>query len=82
MRDIGTASGGAKAFAHTSKIEILGIRSNGLPSSKVLFTINDTPIDFIKRCGASLLGVDEFLAKFILTVDYPRKAFSIRNPAS
>ena len=75
-----TARGPTAAFAHTSRVEILGMRADGLNSDEVLHTIPDTPIDFIKGCDDFLLGVGNFLNEFILTIDYPRQCFSIRKP--
>ena len=75
-----TASGQTEAFAHTSRVEILEIRTDGMAGDKVLHTIDDTPIDFIRGCGDFLLGVQDFLEEFILTIDYPRQCFSIRKP--
>ena len=76
-----TASGSTEAFAHTSRVEILGMRKDGLNSNQVLYTIPDTLIDFIRGCDDFLLGVGNFLNDFILTIDYPRQCFSIRKPS-
>jgi hypothetical protein len=74
-----TASGQTEAFAHTSCVDILQMRPDGLPGDKVLYTIDDTPIDFIRGCDDFLLGVRDFLDEFVLTIDYPRQRFSIRK---
>jgi hypothetical protein len=75
------AGGPTKAYSHTSRVEILEMLPGDLPSSTVLYTIQDTPIDFVVGLKQFLLGVNNFLANFILTVDYPHKIFSIRKPA-
>lgn len=72
----------AIAYPHTSRVKILEMLANYLPGNTVLYTIQDTPIDFVEGCSHFLLGVNNFLANFVLTVDYPRKVFSIRNPKS
>jgi hypothetical protein len=75
-----TAGGITAAYPHTSKIQILEMLPNGRAGSKVLYTIPDTPIDFAKGCQTFLLGARKFLSKFILTVNYPQKFFSLRKP--
>ena len=72
----------ALAYPHTSTIEVLGIDSVGLPTNKVLYTIKDTPIDYLVGCQNFILGTRKFLSNFILTIDYPNQKFSIRNPGS
>ena len=80
-KTIFTASGHTEAFAHTSRVDVLEMRPDSLPGNKVLHTIPDTPIDFIRGCNDFLLGVDNFLSNFVLTIDYPRQCFSIRKPS-
>lgn len=79
-KDVRTAGGDTKAYAHTSCVEILETLANGLPGKKVLYTISDTPIDFIKGCKDFLLGKRKFLSRFVVTFDFPRQRFSIRKP--
>lgn len=76
-----SASGLAHAYPHTSRIEVLGMTTSSLPDSNVLYTIQDTLIDFIEGGGCFLLGSRTFLSRFVLTIDYPRQVFSIRNPS-
>lgn len=68
------------SYPHTSTIEILGVDPDGLPTTDVLYTIVDTPIDYLVGCQNFLLGTRNFLSRFVLTIDYPRQVFSIRNP--
>lgn len=70
----------APAYSHTSRIEILGMSPSGSPTDNVLYTIPDTPIDFLVGGQNFLLGVRNFLSRFVLTIDYPNKRFSLRNP--
>ena len=79
-KTIKTAGGQSYAFAHTSRIDILETLPNGMFSSKILYTISDTPVDFVDGCGAFLLGRGKFLNKFVLTIDGPQQRFSIRKP--
>jgi hypothetical protein len=60
------------AFSHTTKFEIF----NPL-SFKLAYTVQDTPIDFLPNLQVVLLGVNSFLNKFILKIDYPRQIFSL-----
>ncbi|MBU2623722.1 MAG: hypothetical protein KKD92_15545 [Proteobacteria bacterium] len=48
-------------------------------SFKLAYTIKDTPIDFMPNLHVLLLGVNSFLGKFILNIDYPGKIFSISS---
>ena len=79
-KTIKTASGQSYVFAHTSRVDILETLPNGMFSSKILYTILDTPVDFVDGCGAFLLGRGKFLNKLVLTIDGPRQRFSIRKP--
>ena len=70
---ISTGNGETIAYAHTTRFEIFH------PSTgKILYIINDTPIDFMPNLHVVLLGVNSFLSRFVLTIDYPQKKFSIK----
>lgn len=71
---IGTGNGETIAFAHTTKFEIYHPLS-----FKFVYTIQDTPIDFMPNLHVVLLGVNSFLSKFVLNIDYPRKVFSVTS---
>ena len=75
-----TASGTTIAYPHTSKIEVLEMLPNGRAGDRILYTLADTPIDFARGCQTFLLGARKFLSKFLLTVNYPHKVFSLRKP--
>lgn len=79
-KTIKTAGGQSYVFAHTSSVDLLETLPNGMFSSKILYTIRDTPVDFLDGCGAFLLGRGKFLNKFVLTIDGPQQRFSIRKP--
>ncbi len=74
-KTIYTGNGETVAFAHTTKFEIFSPFTG-----KVTYTIPDTPIDFLENLNVILLGVNSFLSKFILRIDYPRRLFSIKHP--
>jgi hypothetical protein len=69
-----TGNGQTIVYEHTTRFEIFN------PSGQIVFTINDTPIDFLPNLQIVLLGVKSFLSKFIVRIDYPHQMFSIRNP--
>lgn len=72
---ISTGNGETIAYAHTIRFEIFH------PSTgELLYTIDDTPIDFMPNLHVVLLGVNSFLSRFVLTIDYPQKSFSILYP--
>jgi hypothetical protein len=74
-RKIATGNGETTAYGHTTRIEIF---RPGLLDP--VYTIQDTPIDFMPNLPVVLLGVENFLNNFVLTIDYPSKQFSIKKP--
>lgn len=79
-KEVSTAKGKTFAHPHTTRVDILAIRPDGRPGDKVLYTIPNTLIDFTKGLDAFILGTKNFLSKFILKIDYPRQALSLRLP--
>jgi len=79
-KEVNTAGGKTWAYPHTSKIEILEKRPDGRAGDKVLYTIPNTLVDFTKGLKTFLLGTRNFLGKFVLKIDYPRRVLSIRAP--
>ncbi len=77
VKQITTGNGATNSYAHTTRIEIMPI---GGASGHVAYVIPDAPVDFLPNLGVILLGTNKFLSKFILTIDYPRKVFSIKTP--
>ncbi len=75
-KQVNTGNGITNAYAHTTRIEILDINT----ASRVVYTIHDTPIDFMINLPVVLLGVNNFLSHFVLTINYPQKQFSIQSP--
>jgi hypothetical protein len=74
-KSINTGNGVTIAYTHTTKFEIYHPRTGNL-----IYTVEDTPIDFMPNLHVVLLGVKNFLSNFILNVDYPRNLFSIKHP--
>jgi hypothetical protein len=72
---ISTGNGETIAYAHTTRFEIFHPLTGEL-----LHTIDDTPIDFMPNLRIVLFGANSFLSRFILTIDYPERTFSIAYP--
>jgi predicted aspartyl protease len=62
-----TGNGTAVAYSHKAVIEVGGYR------------IRDVLIDFAPHLNVVLLGTKGFLTRFVLTLDYPHKRFSLEN---
>lgn len=75
VKKIHTGNGETQAYAHTTRMEIFSIDGR-----KSIYTIEDTPIDFMPNLNSVLLGVKSFLGKFKLTIDYPNHIFSLNLP--
>jgi len=74
VKQISTGNGLTVAYSHTTKFEIFHPNSGYL-----LYTLSDTPVDFLPNLHVVLLGVNNFLSRFILTINYPNKCFSIKK---
>ena len=68
VKRISTGNGITVAYSHTTRIAIKD------------FSTRDVLVDFMPNLSTPLLGVKSFLGNFILTVDYPNKAFSLSLP--
>ncbi|MEK7064683.1 MAG: hypothetical protein AAB973_03705 [Patescibacteria group bacterium] len=75
-KTIGTGNGFTTAYAHTTKFELFHPTTGELA-----YTIIDTPIDFMPNLQIVLLGVNSFLSRFVLKIDYPQQIFSIISPS-
>lgn len=67
-KKISTGNGITIAYSHVIRILIEGFSTQGVS------------VDFMPNLNIPLLGVRSFLSNFILTVDYPKKAFSLLLP--
>ncbi|MCK8603324.1 retroviral-like aspartic protease family protein [Desulfoferrobacter suflitae] len=68
VRRIGTGNGITVAYGHTTRIAIED------------FSTQDVLVDFMPNLSTPLLGVKSFLCSFVLTIDYPKKTFSLLLP--
>jgi len=73
-KPINTGNGLTTAYAHTTRFEIYHPGTHQL-----LYTIDDTPIDFMPNLHVVLLGVNSFLSRFVLKINYPARTFSIKS---
>lgn len=74
-KQINTGNGVTVAYSHMTKFEIYHPGTGDH-----LYTVSDTPIDFLPNLHIVLLGVRNFLSNFILHMDYSKKIFSIKRP--
>ncbi|MBN1796738.1 MAG: hypothetical protein JW804_08695 [Sedimentisphaerales bacterium] len=73
--------GQAKVYKHTFRLNILGTDKKGkVDYGKVAIRINKKLFSVVEGLHAMVLGEDDFLKKYILTINYPRKTFSLRRP--
>jgi predicted aspartyl protease len=66
-KEVGTGNGTTTAYSHTSRISFDG------------FSTEDILIDYLPNLKVPLLGVRSFLSRFIVTIDYPSRKFSLEN---
>jgi predicted aspartyl protease len=66
-KQINTGNGITTAYGHTLCFEINGLK------------IDDVIIDFLPNLNIALLGVKSFLSNFVVTIDYKRKTFSLKQ---
>ena len=67
QKSINTGNGVTIAYAHTLSFETHGIK------------IENVLIDFMPNLNVVLLGVKSFLSNFILTIDYKKSVFSLKQ---
>lgn len=80
---VATGNGESVSYAHSTRIHVFGITdvSSGeqkIDVSNIVYTVPDTPIDFMPNLSSILIGVRNFLSCFVLIIDYPRRTFSLR----
>jgi len=65
VKEVNTGNGITIAYSHTISLEVDG------------YKIENILIDFMPNLFIPLLGVQNFLKNFVLTVDYPKQTFSL-----
>jgi len=75
------ASGNFDVYPHTFKIDIFKINGKGIVNTnEVVYTIPQCRIGVVCNLPFVLLGVKEFLSRFVLLVDYKNKRVSVKHP--
>lgn len=74
LKPIETASGISNAFSHITTIEVFHPDDNIL-----IYKFENILVDFMDGLPHVLLGVDNFLNKFILEINYPSQVFSLHK---
>lgn len=69
-----TAGGLTDSFPHSTEFEILD------QSGNIVYSISKSLVDFNPKLHMPILGMKNFLSDFILTIDYPKKVFSLKKP--
>jgi len=71
-KKIGTGNGVTIAYSHTTTFQIFHPASFDL-----VYTLDNILIDYLPNLEVVLLGAENFLSQFVLTLDYPNKMFSL-----
>lgn len=72
--------GDVAVYLHTCRINILRSSPDGIVDDTIVVTIPKRKVAVIPGLHTVILGEKDFLEKYILNIDYPRQAFSIRKP--
>jgi hypothetical protein len=75
LKRIMTGNGETESYSHSTKFELFHPLTGEL-----LYTTAITPVDYLPNLEILLLGVNNFLSEFILTMNCPAKTFSIKKP--
>ena len=77
-----TGKGLTHAYPHTAAVDVLGVLSSGhADESMTLYSMPETVIYFTVGQKAYLIGQGSLLlSRCVLTIDYPKKRFSVRLP--
>lgn len=75
------AGGQLTVYPHACYIDILAMDSNGnVNEEDIVIRIPLHNVGVINGLFGVLLGVNDFLKRYIVKIDYPRQVFSIRHP--
>ena len=72
---VGTGNGDSESYGHTTTISVYHPLDSD--SGVEIFIMENVVIDYMPCLPIVLLGVDGFLSKFLLSIDYPNKKFSM-----
>lgn len=65
-KKVNTGNGETIAYSHTVNLQIYDL------------VIKNILVDFLPNLNIPLLGVNSFLSRFVLTIDYPNSSFSLK----
>lgn len=71
--------GNADTYYHTFRMRILSLDKQGEMTDKVAVSIKKRVFAVAPGLPIMLLGVDHFLAKYVLSVNYPKRIFSVKS---
>jgi hypothetical protein len=72
-------SGPATAYYHTFRLNVLGADQKGNISEKTVIRISKRLFAVVPHLHTMVLGERDFLKKYVLIINYPKKIFSIRT---
>lgn len=74
-------SGTATTYHHTFQLKVLGVNRKGnVLRNKIVIKRNKRQYAVIQGLHIMLIGENDFLKKYILTINYPKKTFSLQWP--
>src|SRR3989339_177968 len=74
-------SGQTKIFFHSFEMDILNYNSKGEILTDVAVHIPRTKLAVVPELHTVILGVKDFLEKYVLTINYPETTFSLKRPS-
>lgn len=76
-----TGGGSTDVYEHKFIIEVLEMEEDGFVNDNVVVSIPNKGkyIGVMRNCPYVLLGVKDFLKKYVLIIDYQKQFFSIRT---
>lgn len=72
--------GTVTAYYHTFRLNILGVDRKRRVLQRTAIRMNKRLFAVIPDLHTMILGEADFLKKYVLTINYPKKIFSVRKP--
>lgn len=80
MHECQTGGGAASYYEHTFTIDIVAIDQKAMVDyDNVVMTISEKCFGVLPELKIVLLGVNDFLSQYVLTINYPKEIFSLRQ---
>jgi len=77
-KDVSVMTGSGQSIAHCLITSMI-IRHPINPDKNIVLKIDNVLINYMPNLNIVLLGVEEFLSKFVLNIDYKRRVFSLTH---